>query len=232
VKRPASSTGIWRWEEAIVGSPLMVGNKVVLLQDGRLPSRRCSPPSAMRETISTWKPTSLKTMKWETAFAGLLIEKQAKGVQVNLIYDSVGSMNAPREFFKRLADSGIKVAGVNPVNPLTAKTGWDVNQRDHRKLLVVDGQSAFLGGINISSVYSGGSFSRRSKQRPGGGLPWRDTHLQLDGPVVGEFRNCFWQHGKSKREKRSRPGTISRNWATRARRSCAPSAVHRMSPTA
>jgi cardiolipin synthase len=66
-----------------------------------------------------------------------------------------------------------------------------VNQRDHRKLLVVDGRIAFLGGINISSVYSGGSFSLRSKVRPDGKLPWRDTDLQLEGPVVAELQKLF-----------------------------------------
>ena len=50
----------------------------------------------------------------------------------------------------------------NPVNPLAAKTPWLINNRDHRKLLVVDGRTAFIGGINISSVYSSGSVARRT----------------------------------------------------------------------
>jgi len=55
----------------------------------------------------------------------------------------------------------------------------------------VDGQTAFLGGINISSVYSSGSSRRPSKPRPDGEQPWRDTDLQIDGPVVAEFQNLF-----------------------------------------
>jgi cardiolipin synthase len=124
-------------------------------------------------------------------FAAALIEKQRQGVQVNLIYDSVGTLGTSAEFFQRLRDNGINTLEFNPVNPMTARGDWQVNQRDHRKLLVVDGQSAFLGGLNISSVYSGGSFSQRSKVRPDGKLPWRDTHLQIDGPVVEEFQKLF-----------------------------------------
>jgi len=186
-------------EEAIVGSPLVVGNKAVLLQDG---------PATFRVMFDAIRNATdhinLETYIIEDddvgrRFADALIEKQLQGVQVNLVYDSVGSINTPKAFFKRLADSGINVLEFNPVNPLTAKKGWEVNQRDHRKLLIVDGRTAFLGGINISSVYSGGSFSRGSKQRPEGGLPWRDTHLQVEGPVVGEFQKLFlatWEKQK------------------------------------
>src|SRR5678815_4796075 len=86
--------------------------------------------------------------------AEALVAKQQQGVQVNLIHDAVGTLGTKKEYFKRLSDAGISVLEFNPVNPVVAKAGWAVNQRDHRKLLVVDGRSAVLGGINISSVYS------------------------------------------------------------------------------
>jgi cardiolipin synthase len=122
-------------------------------------------------------------------FAELLISKQRSGVQVNLIYDSVGAINTPKEFFKPLKESGVNVLEFNPINPLIARKGWQVNRRDHRKLLIVDGQVAFVGGINISSVYSSGSFgrSKSTKDNP----PWRDTHLRMAGPVVSEFQKLF-----------------------------------------
>jgi cardiolipin synthase A/B len=178
-------------EEGIVGNPLVVGNKVVLLQDG--PATFQAMFNAIRSAKNhiNMETYIIEDDEVGKRFADALIEKQNQGVQVNLIYDSVGAIHAPKEFFKRLTDSGIKVLEFNPVNPLTAKKGWDVNQRDHRKLLVVDGQIAFVGGINISSVYSGGSFARASKQRPDGRPPWRDTHLQMEGPVVGEFQKLF-----------------------------------------
>ena len=63
-------------------------------------------------------------------------------MQVNLIHDAVGTLGTQKDYFKRLSDAGVNVLEFNPVNPLAAKAGWAVNQRDHRKLLVVDGRSA------------------------------------------------------------------------------------------
>ena len=79
----------------------------------------------------------------------------------------------------------------NPVNPLAARKGWQINQRDHRKLLIVDGETAFLGGINISGVYSGGSFGYSANGAIGATQPWRDTDIQLKGPVVAELQKLF-----------------------------------------
>ena len=178
-------------EEGITDSPLVVGNKVVLLQDG--PATFQAMYAAIRGATSRiyMETYIIEDDEVGRKFADELLQKQAQGVPVALAYDSVGSINTPKEFFKRLTDAGIKVLEFNPINPLTAKAGWEVNQRDHRKLLIVDGQIAFLGGINISSVYSAGSFSQTSKRRPDGSPPWRDTHLQLEGPVVGDFEKLF-----------------------------------------
>mgnify|MGYP000539537249 CR=1 FL=1 len=82
-----------------------------------------------------------------------LIVKQRVGVQAIVIRDSVATLSPP-EFFTRLSDAGIQVLEFNPVNPMTAKPSWEMNRRDHRKLLLVDGRMAFLGGITISSVNS------------------------------------------------------------------------------
>lgn len=176
-------------EAEIVGSPLVVGNKVELLVDG---------PSTYKSMFAAIKNAkdhiNLETYIIEDdeigqRFAELLVSKQRSGVQVNFIYDSVGAISTPKEFFKPLQESGVNVLEFNPVNPLLARKGWDVNRRDHRKLLVVDGQVAFVGGINISSVYSSGSFgkSKSTKDNP----LWRDTHLRMAGPVVSEFQKLF-----------------------------------------
>jgi cardiolipin synthase len=132
-------------------------------------------------------------------FADLLLEQQSRGVQVNVIYDSVGGFNTPKAFFERLTQGGIAVLEFNPVNPLAAKKPWLINNRDHRKLLIVDGRTAFIGGINISSVYSSGSVSRRKEKSVKDPVKWRDTDLQIEGAVVGELQKLFMQTWEKQR---------------------------------
>ena len=181
-------------EQAISDSPLSIGNKVVLLENGpQTYAAMLAAIAAARDHINM-ETYILEDDEAGQKFADALIARQRAGVQVNLIRDSVGTIGTRSEFFKQLSDAGVKLVEFNPVSPLNAKAGWDVNQRDHRKLLIVDGHIAFLGGINISSVYSGGSSSRtraEAKKPDKDAKPWRDTDLQIEGPVVAEFQKLF-----------------------------------------
>src|SRR3990172_12664855 len=147
-------------EEAIVESPLILGNKVTLLQDGE--ATYAAMFAAIRKARDHINLESyiIEGDEIGQQFADLLLEQQGRGVQVNVIYDSVGGLKTPKAFYKRLTDAGIEVLEFNPVNPLKARKQWLVNNRDHRKLLVIDGRTAFIGGVNIRSVYSSGSVVR------------------------------------------------------------------------
>lgn len=188
-------------EQAIAGSPLMLGNRVTLLQDGVATYRAMfAAIRAARDHINL-ESYIIEDDEIGQQFADLLLEQQRRGVQVNLIYDSFGGINTPKAFFERMQQEGINILEFNPINPLAARMSWRFNHRDHRKLLVVDGRTAFLGGINISSVYSSGSANRRAGKTAENKIAWRDTDLQIDGPVVGELQKLFietWtkQHGK------------------------------------
>ena len=197
-------------EQAVAESPLVLGNRVVILEDG--PNTYATMFSAIagaRDSINM-ETYILEDDEVGQRLADALIAKQRQGVQVNLIHDGVGTLGTKKEYFQRLSDAGINVLEFNPVNPLAAKAGWAVNQRDHRKLLVVDGRSAVLGGINISSVYSssaaggsGGSGPSMGGSRGGDkkSLPWRDTDLLIEGPVVAPLQKLFmetWQSQKGK----------------------------------
>ena len=178
-------------EQEIVGSPLVLGNAVVLLQDG--PATYEAMFAAIRKAKDHINVESYIVEDGEVGqkFADLLLERQAQGVQVNMIYDSAGAFGTPRAYFERLKNAGIQVLEFNPLNPLVAKKEWLPNNRDHRKLLVVDGRTAFLGGINISSVYSTGSAGRGSQAPVDPKNGWRDTDIQIDGPVVADFQRLF-----------------------------------------
>ncbi len=188
-------------EQAIVGSPLILGNKVTLLQDGAAtyPAMFAAIRKA-RDHINL-ESYIIDDDEIGRQFADLLLEQQGRGVQVNLIYDSVGAFNTPKAFFERLTRGGVEVLEFNPVNPFAAKTPWLINNRDHRKLLVVDGRTAFIGGINISSVYSSGSAARRAGKTAQDTVAWRDTDLQIEGPVVGELQKLFMETWEKQRGK-------------------------------
>ena len=179
-------------EQEIVGSPLVLGNKVVLLQDG--PATYAAMMTAIRGAKLHINVESyiFDDSAIGQGFADLLIERQNQGVQVNVIYDSAGAIGTQAKFYARLAAAAVAVLEFNPINPLAVKKPWKLNHRDHRKLMIVDGRTAFLGGINISSVYSSGSSFRRSAAPASAtDTGWRDTDIQIDGPVVTEFQKLF-----------------------------------------
>ncbi len=176
--------------ESISGSPLIAGNKITLLIDGP------ATYAAMFKAIQNAKDhINLETFIFEDdevgrRFADLLLQKHSEGVQINLIYDSVGCLHTPADFFQRLRDGGIRALEFNPINPAKAREKWLLTNRDHRKILVVDGKVAFTGGVNISQVYSSSSLSAEHHER-NAREAWRDTHVQIEGPAVAEFQKLF-----------------------------------------
>ncbi|OWQ48394.1 cardiolipin synthase B [Roseateles noduli] len=144
--------------------------------------------------------------------ADRLLKRRADGLEVAVLYDGVGSMGTDETYFDRLRQGGIAVCAFNPVNPLKQRTKYHkITQRDHRKMLVVDGETGFTGGINISAVYSSGSggFGSRSSAKPpkpkaassdaGDGKTgdkadengWRDTMVQVRGPATQKLHTLF-----------------------------------------
>lgn len=177
-------------EEAATRSPLIIGNKVTLLFDGP------RTVAAMMTAIGAAKNhINLETYIFDQddlgmQFADLLIAKQRAGVQVSIIYDSVGTLGTPPEFFEKMRAAGIGLTEFNPVNPLKRVGRWRLNNRDHRKILVVDGRVAFSGGINIADDYSTNSLFRSTKKSRSD-LGWRDTHVQIEGPAVAALQWLF-----------------------------------------
>ena len=176
-------------------SPLSRGNDAQLLVDG--PKTHQAMFAAMeraRDHINL-ETYILEDGEIGERLARLLEKKIGQGVKVNVLYDGVGSIATPPAYFDRLKKIGAHVCEFNPVNPAKAAGGWELNNRNHRKILVVDGRVAFTGGINISSAYSAGSrANRRASQVKRGedsAKGWRDTHVRAEGPVVTRFQRLF-----------------------------------------
>jgi len=180
-------------EEAATGVPLIAGNRCTLLFDG---------PQTMRAMLAAIQAArnniNLETYIFDQdamglAFADALIAKQQQGVTVNIVYDSVGTLGVPAAFFERMRSAGIHLVEFNPISPVHARReGWRLNQRDHRKVLIVDGRIAFTGGINISASYANSSLFHASKRSAEHAqLGWRDTHIKIEGPAVQAFQWLF-----------------------------------------
>jgi cardiolipin synthase len=108
-----------------------------------------------------------------------LVAKAREGVEVRLIYDDVGCWNVSNRFFERMREEGIEVAPFLPVRfpSFTSK----VNYRNHRKMIVIDGRTGFIGGMNIALRYVKGTKNQ----------PWRDTMLQITGSGVYSLQRAF-----------------------------------------
>jgi cardiolipin synthase A/B len=193
-------------EEAVTDAPLRPGNRVTLLRDGgQTFDAIWKAIGAARDHVNLEYFIFEDVAHNDKSIVDLLIEKSRAGVQVNLIYDSIGSQDTPREVFERLREAGVLVLEANPLNPLKSPRAriYSPNDRDHRKILVVDGKLGVTGGINISKTYaSSGSAGERQtgKAKRPEEMPWRDTAILIEGPAAADFQQLFFemwedQHG-------------------------------------
>ncbi|RYZ64238.1 MAG: cardiolipin synthase, partial [Proteobacteria bacterium] len=118
-------------------------------------------------------------------FADALIKKALEGVSVRVLYDGVGT-TLHRKYLKKLRKAGVQICRFNSTKFSTFNI--QINFRNHRKLLVIDGSTAFLGGLNVGDDYLG--------KYPKVG-PWRDTHCRIEGPAattaqLSFVKDWFW----------------------------------------
>ncbi len=111
----------------------------------------------------------------------LLIKKASQGVEIRLIVDDVGSWELKDSFFNKMEHAGIQAGSFLKVRfPwLTSK----VNYRNHRKIVIIDGEIGFMGGINIADRYINGDEKNY-------GI-WRDTHMMIEGDAVNSLQTTF-----------------------------------------
>jgi cardiolipin synthase A/B len=164
----------------VTGAPLLRGNRLRLLHDGI-------------ETYDDWLAAIGNARHWihlenyiyrddaiGRRFADALIAQARAGIAVRVLVDWFGSMDVPRSFWRGMRREGVDVRLVNPPR---IHAPLDVFQRDHRKVLAVDGIYASAGGVCIADEWLARS--------PTTGLPYRDLAVRVEGPAVAEIERAF-----------------------------------------
>lgn len=163
----------------LLGRPFTVGNRPQVLLNGD----QIFPPM-LAAIQSAQKTITFETyIYWSGAigrqFAEALAERAREGVKVHMLLDWVGSAKVDEKFVDDLSAAGVQIRRFHP--PHWSHLGR-LNNRTHRKLLIIDGRTAFTGGVGIAPQWTGHA------QDPD---HWRDTHFQVEGPVVAQMQAVF-----------------------------------------
>jgi cardiolipin synthase len=177
---PASWEDLARLARRMGAFPVTAGNQVAFYYDGQ------SAFDAMLEAIrSARHHIHLETFIFQPdgtgrLFLDALTQKARAGVEIRLLYDAMGTRRLTRKLLRSLRAAGGACSVFLPLNLFRRRI--QINMRNHRKILVVDGRVAFVGGLNLGDEYLG------KVARFG---PWRDTHLRLEGPAVASLQRIF-----------------------------------------
>lgn len=171
---------LMRLTKRIAGTSPTQGNRIELLVDtnrtlGLIEQAIQSAQESLHLEYYIWQPD-----KTGSRVRDLLIEKAKQGVAVRFLFDQIGSMRLGKKFLQPMRDAGIQVAPFLPGQTLRER--FSFNLRSHRKIVIVDGEIGFTGGMNIGDEYLG-------KNKKLG--YWRDTHMRLTGPTVLQLQQVF-----------------------------------------
>jgi len=163
----------------MLGPPITPGNQVTALQNGEkifpamLAAIRAARQSITFETYIYWSGEIGRTM------SEALAERARSGVPVHVTIDWAGSQKLEQALADAMTDAGVKFERYRPLRWYNLGR---LNNRTHRKLLIVDGRIAFTGGVGIADQWNGHA------QDP---EHWRDSHFRVEGPVVAQFQAAF-----------------------------------------
>ncbi|WP_277810768.1 cardiolipin synthase [Chromohalobacter canadensis] len=180
--RPSFDTTRIQAVERLAMMPMSTGNRAELLIDGEETFQSLLEGiDAAREYILV-QFFIFRADEIGTLFKQHLMRRAEQGVRVCLLYDEIGSRSLPNDYLHELSSAGIEVTAFN------SSRGWrhrfQINFRNHRKVLVVDGREGWTGGFNVADEYLGRVAQYGS---------WRDTHLKLTGPSVMGLQEAFWE---------------------------------------
>ena len=186
--------------------PLLTGNGVELLIDGpRTYEAMFAAIEQAREYVLVESFIFEEAIHGDRKLSSLLAQAVKRGAHVYVLYDAIGSLTTDGRFLAGMGEAGVTLCAFNPLNPFDHRFAG-LNQRDHRKIVVIDGATAFAGGVNFSNAYR--IASRQARRR---GLSqqnalhqgWRDTHIGLHGTAAKHLENLFretWTQAQCKGE--------------------------------
>ncbi len=162
--------------------PFLKGNSVQLLVDGQIAFPAMLAAIAAAQNYILFCFYTVRDDELGREFQRALINKAQQGIRVYFIFDDLGSYELENDYLEELEAAGVNVERFTTVRGVGNR--FQINFRNHRKILVVDGEIAFLGGMNIGNEYLG--------KNPEFGN-WRDTHLKLQGPAVQAVQLTFME---------------------------------------
>lgn len=180
---PAPGTAEFaRMVEAIAQAPNREGNRLAILRNGKeiFPSMLEAIRSASRTIDFSTYIFWAGDIALEVAEA--LSERARAGIEVNLLLDGYGSVSVDRDLVTGMEQAGVKVARFRPLNWRDLKKS---NNRMHRRIMVVDGQVGFTGGVGIAEEWEG------DVEDPD---HWRETHVRVEGPAVTDLMGAFLEN--------------------------------------
>jgi cardiolipin synthase len=179
-KADASWEGMAHLAQRLGAFPLTNGNAIVLFHEGQPAMEAIFQSIEKARHHVHLEYFILQPDRIGGELLQLLARKARAGVEVRLLYDAMGCRRLHRWHLRPLRGAGAKCSVFLPINPLRRRI--QVNMRNHRKILIVDGEVAFTGGLNIGDEYLG--------RVPRFGY-WRDTHLRVRGPAVAALQRVF-----------------------------------------
>jgi cardiolipin synthase A/B len=163
----------------LLGPAILHGNQITPLQNGdeifpaMLKAIRAAQHTITFETYIYWSGTTGEE------FARALCERARAGVKVHVMLDWLGSEKITARLLTQMREAGIEVERYHPLRWFSL---GKLNNRTHRKVLIVDGKIGFTGGVGIADQWTGHA------QDPD---HWRDMHFMVEGPVVAQFQSAF-----------------------------------------
>lgn len=163
----------------VCSSPFIHGNRIETLVNGDAIFSAMLAEIARAERTITFETYIFWSGNVAHRFCDALIEQAQAGVTVKVLIDWFGGLPMSDDLIDRMHEGGVEFRMFRPMRPRTLSR---LNNRTHRKLLVVDGHTGFIGGVGIADVWLGNARSPSE---------WRDTHYRVSGPVVAQMQSAF-----------------------------------------